>query len=39
MYQTNCMFVTMIAANVLVLVVGSIRTRIALRAKLPLAWA
>jgi hypothetical protein len=33
------MFLTMVAANVSVLVVGSIPTGIALRAKLPLAWA
>jgi len=32
------MFVTMVAANVSVLVVCSIPTGIALRAKLPLAW-
>ena len=38
-YQTNCMFITMVSANVSVLVVGSIPTGIALRAKLPLAWA
>ena len=38
-YQTKCMFVTIVAANVSVLVVGSILTSIALRAKLPLAWA
>ena len=36
-YQTNCMFITMVSANVSVLVVGSIPTGTALRAKLPLA--
>ena len=39
MYLTNCMFITMVSAHVSVLVVGSIPTGIALRAKLPLAWA
>ena len=38
-YQTNCVFITMVSANVSVLVVGSIPTSIALRAKLPLARA
>ena len=38
-YQTNYMFITMVSANVSVLVVGSIPTGIALRAKLPLARA
>ena len=38
-YQTNGMLVTMVAANVSVLVFGSIPKGIALRAKLPLAWA
>ena len=33
------MFVTIVAANVSVLVVGSIPTGIALREKIPLAWA
>ena len=37
-YQTKCMFVTIVAANVSVLV-DSIPTGIALRAKLPLARA
>ena len=38
-FQTNCMFITMVPVNVSVLVVGSIPTGIALRAKLPLARA
>ena len=38
-YQTNCMFITMVSANDSVLVVGSIPTGIVLRAKLPVAWA
>ena len=38
-YQTNCIFITMVSANVSGLVVGSIPTGIALRAQLPPAWA
>ena len=38
-YETECIFVTILSANVLVLVVGSISTGTAFHAKLPLAWA
>ena len=38
-YQTNFMFITMVSANFSVLVVGSIPTGIALRAKVPLVRA
>ena len=38
-YQIKCMFVTIVAANDSILVVGSIPTGTAVRAKLPLAYA